>query len=318
MIARSDWLNFLRGLLMGGADIVPGVSGGTVALILGIYERLVTAISRFDLVLLRHVRDGEWWLAARHMDLRFLLGLGCGIAAGIMGLASLLHYLLENQLQYTFAAFFGLILASSLLVGQMVQTWSAASATFLAAGTLFAYWLVGLPFLASPPQGNAYVFVCGVIGICAMILPGISGAFILLVLGKYADITGLLRNVLHGQFTWDNLVTIAVFCCGCVVGLLSFSKTLRWLLARHESQTMAALCGFMLGSLRKIWPFKQPLSPPGTPFSNREFQNVWPDTMNGDVLFTLTIVLLAVAFVLTLDWLTKAHEHVPPLEETAA
>jgi putative membrane protein len=318
MLPRSDLLNYARGLLMGGADIIPGVSGGTVALILGIYERLVTAISRFDLTLLAHIRRREFLLAVRHIDLRFFIGLGGGIASGIIGLATLMHYLLENQLQYTFSAFFGLILASTFLVGRMVPAWSAVCAALFVAGTVFAYWLVGLPFLTSPPPGNAYVFLCGVIGICAMILPGISGAFMLLVLGKYSDITGLLRNVLHGEATFADVFTIVVFCAGCAIGLISFSKALRWLLARHEPQTMAALCGFMLGSLRKIWPFKQDLSPPGTPFSTREFNNVWPATLDGDVAFTLGIMVLAIAFVLALDWMTKAHAHVPPLEESAA
>lgn len=299
---------------MGGADIIPGVSGGTVALILGIYERLVTAVSRFDLTLLSHVRHLRFRAAAEHIDLRFLLSLASGIALGILGLATLMHYLLENQLQYTFAAFFGLILASSLLVGQMVQRWDALSGACLAIGAAAAYVLVGLPFTSSPPEGNGYVFVCGTVGICAMILPGISGAFILLVLGKYSEITEVLRNTMHGEITVANVTTIAVFCAGCAVGLLSFSKLLRWLLARHESQTMALLCGFMVGSLRKIWPFKHDLTP-DVRFKEKQFANILPKSIDGDVLLTVAIAVAAAAFVIVLDRLTKAHEHVPPLSE---
>ena len=311
MIPTSDLVQVARGFLMGGADIIPGVSGGTVALILGIYERLVTAISRVDMTLVEHVKGRRWSAAATHVDLRFLIALGCGIALGILSLASLMHYLLENQRQYTFAAFFGLILASTVLVAQMVRRWRPITGICLLIGAAFAFWLVGLPFSQTPPEGNGYVFLCGTVAICAMILPGISGAFILLILGKYSDITGLLRDVLHGDITATTLVTIAVFCVGCLVGLLSFAKLLRWLLARHESQTMALLCGLMVGSLRKIWPFKKDLTPDVVEFKRKVFDNIWPAQWDGDVLLTLAIAVVAAAFVFVLDRLTKGHEDVP-------
>ena len=256
---RQDVLNAVRGMLMGGADIIPGVSGGTVALIVGIYERLVTAISHFDLDLITHLRKGAWREAAVHVDLRFLVALGLGILTGIASLATLTNHLLLNYQAQTLSLFFGLILASSFLVGRMVERWSLSTVGLLVAGTVFAYWLVGqLP--AVPPEGTWYVFLCGAVAICAMILPGISGAFIMVIMGMYADITGAISAVTHGEATTATFFTLGIFAVGCALGLLSFSKCLRWLLARHESATMATLCGFMFGSLRKIWPFKDNVS----------------------------------------------------------
>ena len=286
---------------MGGADIIPGVSGGTVALILRIYERLVSAISRFNLTLVMHLRRGDFSKAAAHVDLRFLISLGCGIAVGVGGLASVMHYLLDDHKQPTYAAFFGLILASSVLVARMINRWNYVSATGLLLGAGFAYWLVGqLP--AQPPEGNAYLFMCGMIAICAMILPGISGAFILLILGKYEDMTDLLSGFLHGNITLESTTTLVVFLTGCVLGLLSFSKLLNWMLDRHKTLTMAVLCGFMIGSLRKIWPFKHDLTPD---------VNVLPDAFNGEVWISLGLAVAAAAFVFALDWLTSGHEQEP-------
>lgn len=294
----ADLAQVLRGFLMGGADIIPGVSGGTVALILGIYERLVTAISRFDLTFLRHVGRREWSAAAVHVDLRFLVTLGTGIALGIISLASLMHYLLEQQRPYTLAVFFGLILGSSVLVARMIPRTAGMIAT-VTVTTVFAFWLVGL-LPAAPPEGDWYVFLCGIVAICAMILPGISGAFVLLILGKYDDITGLLRGLLHGEVTVAAIVTVTVFCLGCAVGLLVFSKFLRWLLSRHAALTMAALCGFMLGSLRKIWPFQRDLTPK-LEFKRKQFENVWPQEYDTHVLLVLACALIAFAAVLALD-----------------
>ncbi|MEX0704220.1 MAG: DUF368 domain-containing protein [Planctomycetales bacterium] len=300
-IPTADLVQVARGLLMGSADIIPGVSGGTVALILGIYERLVTAISRIDASFVGHLGRREWREAARHADLRFLLALGGGIALGIIGLSTLMHYLLEHQRERTYAAFFGLILASSLLVARAVARWSAVEILLLIAGAFSAWYVVSLQAIQSPPAGNLYVFFCGVIGICAMILPGISGAFILLVLGKYEDITGLLRNALHGQITVEAVATIAVFCAGCAIGLLAFSRFLRWLLGRHEPQTMAALCGVMLGSLRKIWPFQRDADPTISEFQKKWFEPIWPERLDANVWIALAIAAAAFALVLALD-----------------
>jgi putative membrane protein len=306
---REDLANAGRGLLMGGADIIPGVSGGTVALILGIYERLVTAISRFDLELLRHLRHGQFREAARHVDLRFVLALGCGIATGIVGLASLMNYLITTPATrpYTLAAFFGMILASGVLVGKLVGRWNLARVCFCIAGGAIAFWITGLTPTASSNPPAAYVFLCGMIGICAMILPGISGAFILLLLGMYVYVTDALKALkgIHtGEFTTDHLLTIVIFSAGCAVGLLSFSKILRWLLSRHGAQTMAVLCGFMLGSLRKIWPFQRDVTQGIHEFKLKQFQNFLPDAVDGMVLSVIAVALVAMVLVFVLDRLS--------------
>ena len=309
MIPTRDLVQIARGFLMGGADIIPGVSGGTVALILGIYSRLVKAISRFDLTFLSHVGHRRWREAAEHVDLRFLVTLFIGIALGISGLATVIHYLLHTYPRPTYSAFFGLILASCVLVAQTVERWSWGTGVIAAAGTGLAYWLVGqLP--AVPPEGHWYLFVCGAVSICAMILPGISGAFILLILGRYTYMTGLLKELLHGHIAAETLIPVAVFIVGIACGLLAFSKLLHWLLDRHEPQTLAVLCGFMAGSLRKIWPFKidQIVGENTIP------RNVWPEGFTAEVGLSLLIAVIAAGFVFLLDRVTAGHEHVPAVE----
>ncbi len=302
----GDAAQVARGLLMGGADIIPGVSGGTVALILGIYERLVTAVSHFDLVFLGHVKRGEWAKAAGHVDLRFLVALGGGIAAGILGLGTVMNHLLENQLVLTLAVFFGLIVASSVVVARSIERWDALKIVLAVAGAAFAYWLVAQPFMQGL-EGYPYLFLCGMVAICAMILPGISGAFILLIMGKYEFVTDKIRDVAHGEITLETVLVIAVFGCGCAVGLLAFSKFLRWLLARYHGQTLAILCGFMIGSLRRIWPFKG-IEPGIEPdIKHSQYPNILPSEWSNQVLFALLLAIAAFALVIFLDWITRRH-----------
>lgn len=306
-IPTPDLVQIARGFLMGGADVIPGVSGGTVALVLGIYTRLVTAVSRCDRRLLQFVKRGEWKAAAEYIDLHFLGWLAVGLALGIGGLATLMNYLLVHQQKYTFAVFTGLILGSSVLVARVVGRWSLLRVGLFVAGTVVAFVVVGLPFLESPPESQLYIFFCGTVGICAMILPGISGAFILLILGKYTEITGLIKEVLHLRITHHTLVTIAVFSLGMATGLILFSKLLRWLLSRYEAGTMAVLCGFMLGSLRKLWPFKIDLTPEELDFKRKVFANVFPPPVDHHFWICLVLGLLAFASVLLLNHLTDGH-----------
>jgi putative membrane protein len=255
----KDLSNSARGFLMGAADIVPGVSGGTVALILGIYQRLVTAISRVDIELLRLLKAGQWRGAAEHLDFRFLVSLGLGIGIGALSLASTMHLLLTEHRELTFAAFFGLILASGVLVGRLCRPKDAGQAILCLvlgmAGAYAAYWLVSQHEVHNQP-GLAYTFFCGAVGICAMILPGISGSYLLLLLDKYEEIIAIIRRLTHLEASTDDLLTLAVFASGCAIGLLVFSKFLKWLLVAFGPQTMAVLCGFMIGSLWKVWPFQ--------------------------------------------------------------
>jgi len=313
----ADVQNGLRGFLMGGADIIPGVSGGTVALILGIYERLVTAISRMDAQLIQLLVRRDWSAAAQHCDLRFLLSLGIGIGAGIVSLAGLMHYLLLNHHLGTLAAFFGLIAASSWLVAKLVKLWGTREIVAGIGGALFAFWLVGLPLLSNPPQSTIYLFFCGMIAICAMILPGISGAFILVLLGKYAEITGLIKGLAHGEISGAILLSLVTFGMGCLIGLIGFSKLLKFLLARYESLTMALLGGFMVGSLRKLWPFQTDLTPDVHELKHKLYQPrpLSEVSVMNELLPAVVVAVLAAAIVLLLDYWAGRSRHIRSLEE---
>lgn len=290
---------------MGAADIVPGVSGGTVALILGVYERLVAAISRCDTVLVLLVTHGQFREAARRIDLKFVCALGFGIATGIGGLASVMNHLLTNQMSLTFAAFSGMILASSLLVARRITQWKAEHYGIMIIGVIFALRVVTLPALQHPPDRLWYMFVCGTIGITAMILPGISGAFILLLLGRYHDITDSIKDIVHGDISVSVLVSLAVFAAGCVTGLLGFSRVLRWLLTRFHDATMAALCGFMIGSLYKLWPFQEDLTPEVVKFKHKTFSPVLPDSLTMPVLSAGLLCAAGIGLVLMLDLVSR-------------
>ncbi len=298
---REDFAQLMRGLLMGGADIIPGVSGGTVALILGIYERLVSAISHIDGHLVGLVAKRRWRAAAEHFDFRFLATLGLGILTGVACLAGLMHYLLLEQRTYTLAVFFGLILASSFIVMRLVRPRDAAqragcyALAVVAAG--FAYWLVGLEQLGFHDH-PAYFFFCGMVAICAMILPGISGSYILLLLGAYEIVTGTIKDVVKLQCSQEQLVSLLIFAAGCACGLIGFSKLLKWLLARVHSPMMAILGGFMIGSLRLIWPFQEKLASVG---EKQLYGPIMPVGWDREVTVCLGLALVAMVAVLLLE-----------------
>jgi len=289
---------------MGGADIIPGVSGGTIALVLGIYERLVSAISRCDRQLLTLVAQRRWLAAAEHLDLRFLVGLGLGILTGVVSLASLVLTLLLDYRTYTLSVFFGLILASSLIVARMIrprgigQTVSCGIVALAAA--LFAFWLVGLP-QSEAYESLGYYFFCGVVAICAMILPGISGSYILWMLGAYVTVAGIVHLAARFEVTSREWLILIVFSAGCAVGLICFSKLLRWLLVHAERTTMAVLGGFMIGSLRLMWPFQHDLTPEIEKLKLKRYENYIPDVWNQEATICVAIAVLALLSILALE-----------------
>jgi len=295
---------------MGAADIVPGVSGGTVALLLGIYPRLISAISHIDGRFLRLVLSGNLRGAAEHADLRFLTALGAGIAAAVVGLARVMHHLLEHHLAFTYAAFFGLILASGLLVGRMCKPKDRTEILRCVAigviAALVAFWIVSRPRIEVMP-GLPYTFVSGSIAICAMILPGVSGSYLLLMLGKYHEITGIIKDLPKLAVSGSDLTTLAVFALGCLVGLLLFSRVLGWLLARYWTPTMAALCGFMIGSLSKIWPLQRDTTPDVEKFKEKIFEPVWPSEITTQVVGCFAIATAACVLVLVIDGIARSR-----------
>jgi len=241
-----------KGLLMGAADVIPGVSGGTVALITGIYTELVQAIKSIDARTVASLLSLDLKNALAGVHVRFLLTLLLGIGTAIISLARLMNYLLNHQPVLTWRLFFGMIAASVLVVSRRVHGWRGLGGIGFLFGILVASFIVNLIPMTTP-EALWFIFVCGLIAICAMILPGISGAFILLILGKYEFVTAALKN----PFLASNLMIILTFCCGCVIGILAFSRVLNYLLRHHENTTLSFLTGLMAGSIQKIWPWKE-------------------------------------------------------------
>lgn len=240
----------LKGIGMGAADVIPGVSGGTIAFITGIYEELIRSIRSFDLDALRKLARFDlrafWW----HIDGGFLFSVLAGIAISIFSLARLMKYLLDTYPIFVWSFFFGLIVASSWLVAREVRRWNVGPVVALAVGAAAAY-LITVLSPATTPDTGWFILLSGAVAVCAMILPGISGAFILLLLGKYAYIIGAVSTL--------DLPVLLLFAVGAVVGIIGFSHLLSWLLTRYHGTTVALLTGFMVGSLNKIWPWKEVL-----------------------------------------------------------
>ncbi len=240
----------LKGCAMGMADVVPGVSGGTIAFISGIYEELIDSIRSFDTTAMRHLlhlRFGEFW---RHVNGSFLIFVLLGIATAIFSLARLMTYLLTTHPIAIWSFFFGLIIASALLVARQIGQWNWKTILSCLVGIALAWWIT----VATPtetPNTWWFILLSGAIAICAMILPGISGAFILLLLGKYQFIMQAV-----GDF---NIPVILIFVIGAAAGIISFSHLLSWLLKHLHDITVALLMGFMVGSLNKVWPWKEAL-----------------------------------------------------------
>lgn len=300
---------------MGAADVVPGVSGGTMAFILGIYDELLHAIHAVNLTFLRLLLSLRWREAFTGFPWRFLLAIALGIGLAIFTLAEGLSWALHHHPSLVWAFFFGLVLASVGVVRKRVRLWTPSLAVLAALAAVGAYALVGMT-PAQTPDEAWFLFLSGAIAICAMILPGISGAFILVLLGKYEDV---LEAVVHGD-----VVTLSIVGAGCVVGLASFVRLLRWLLARYHDRTVAVLTGFMLGSLRKVWPWKAS-PPPGAEAGSETLGvhlNILPTAFTTEVGLELALACLGAGLVWGTEYLARkrtfpeipreAHAALPP------
>ena len=242
---------FLRGMLMGAADIVPGVSGGTIAFITGIYSELLHSLSRFNLQLINTLKKQGIKAAWQHVNGNFLLSLGLGIITSILSLARIIIYLLDSQPLLVWSFFFGLILASSIFVVRQMRGWRWDGILLLLIGIALAV-AIGQLRPAEVVAGHGYIFMAGAIAICAMILPGISGSFILLLLGVYSHVIGAIKAL--------ELTTLLFFGAGCAIGLLTFVRILTWLLDHYHQRVIALLAGFIAGSLYLVWPWKEVMS----------------------------------------------------------
>jgi putative membrane protein len=285
----------LKGMAMGAADVVPGVSGGTIAFISGIYEELLGSISNVNLGLFKTLKNEGFKIAWKQLNGNFLLSLFIGIFISFLSLAKAIKYLLENEPILLWSFFFGLVLASIIYIAKQISKWNFILITIAVLGAFLAYYITTLNPLVSESSSSLYVFFAGAIAICAMILPGISGSFILVLLGAYKPVLDALND--------KDFKTIFTFIAGAILGLLTFSKVLKWLFANYKDYTLAVLTGFIIGSLNKIWPWKETLTwrlnshGIKVPFNQ---QSVTPFSFNGDAELSMAIVLAIVGFLLIL------------------
>lgn len=274
---------------MGAADVVPGVSGGTIAFISGIYEELITSINNINLSLFTTLKKEGIKAAWNKVNGNFLLALFLGIFISILSLAKFLSWLLENEPILLWSFFFGLVLASIFFVGKEITRWTLGTAAVLILGAALAYFITELP-----PSENVdslpYLFLSGALAVCAMILPGISGAFILVLLGSY-------KTILDAVHERDIKIILTVG-VGAIFGLLSFARLLKWMFNHYKNSTLALLTGFILGSLNKIWPWKKVLETKtfGEKTIVVDDMNVWPSAFEGDNQLILAIILALIGF----------------------
>ncbi len=285
----------VKGFCMGASDVVPGVSGGTMAFILGIYEELIDAIKSFDLKSFQFFVTLKFRPLLGRISWQFLLAVGIGIFTAIFTLSSLLSWLLQNRPVFIWSFFLGLILASVVSVSRRVEAWRILTWLCLVGGTLGSYFLVGLVPVATP-NDYWFLFLCGAVAICAMILPGISGSYILVLLGKYQYV---LDAVNHRDF-----LVLGLVAAGACVGIIAFARILGWLLKNYHDLMVATLTGLMIGSLRKVWPWKETLESVVDSHGHMvplAQSNILPGQWNGEVLAALSLMVAGLLAVLFLD-----------------
>ncbi len=298
--AREYLMLVLKGIGMGASDVVPGVSGGTIAFISGIYEELIDSIKSIDMQALRlliQFRIAAFW---KHINGWFLAAVFSGVLLSVFSLAHLLQYLLITHPSMVWAFFFGLVVASAFMVLGDISKWTPVTVITTIAGIAVAWWITSIT-PASTTTDRWFIFVSGALAICAMILPGISGSFILLLLGKYQFILGAVSDL--------DLLILLIFLAGAVTGLIIFSNFLSWLLKKFRYPTIGMLAGFMIGSLNKIWPWKVTLET----FTDSKGleqplvqKNVLPDiSFHSEFVPALMLMLLGFFLIFILDRITR-------------
>jgi len=293
---------FLKGFGMGTANVIPGVSGGTIAFITGIFERLINAIKSFDLIALKLILTGKFKEFIEKTDLYFLISLLIGVALAIVTLARVFDYLFINYPVYIWSYFFGLVLASVYFVGKGVSKWNFAIIMWFIAGTAIAFF-ISLLNPARPNDNFLYLILCGIVAICSMILPGLSGSFVLLLMGNYQ----LVAIDAINNMNFAILLPVAI---GAIAGIIAFSHLLSWVFKKFRNQTIAALTGFVLGSLSVLWPWKNELflTDVAGNFILKDgnkiisgYHKYFPADINQEVLFALLFVVLGIASI----WITE-------------
>lgn len=288
----------ITGLSMGIADLVPGVSGGTIAFLYGIYDELLYSIRIITGAVPKLLLRGEFKQSIKIIPFSFLIPLVGGIFLSIFSLAQLFDYLLTNFPVIMWSVFFGLVLGSAFVIRKRVTQWSAARLVLLLAGFLATFLLLGLPNTSVSPT-SFVIFATGAIASCAMILPGISGSLIMVMLGQYKNVIGFVSE--------RNVGPLIIFALGALTGLALFSRLLSWLLKNHHSTTIAVLLGVILGSLRRVWPWH-------TQTTEGLYMNQWP-SLNGELFLAIALMATGFFLVLYLEKKGLAQEHTDDIEQ---
>jgi putative membrane protein len=303
-------------MAMGAADVVPGVSGGTIAFISGIYEELIESIDNVNLGVLKVWKKEGFKTAWKSINGSFLLALFSGIAISILSLAKLIKWLLHNEPILLWAFFFGLVLASILYIGKQIKNWSPKLIIATLITSILSYYITLAEPFASP-DSPFYLLFCGFIAIIAMILPGVSGAFILLILGAYETAINTVNNLVEGITTgnWDilkdALLNFFMLGIGAIIGLKVFSKALNWMFKHQKNLTLAILTGFMIGSLNKIWPWKNVLK---TRINSEGLEvtaldeSILPTSYDGDPNILLAVIFIVIGFATILILESLGHK----------
>jgi len=309
---RQDLSIWWRGALMGIADVIPGVSGGTVALLVGIYPRLVSAIASVDKEAFGLLVGRRWGDLAKKIDLRFLLALGGGIGSGLivtlLTVVKLLSFDFSRQL--VLASFLGMLLAAAVILWRRIEeefptTTSAGWACAIIGLALALSISLGQQLSPQHSPTHGYIFVCGALGICAMILPGISGAMVLLLLGVYPFLLHLADELKSGQHVVPNLIYLFVFALGCLTGVLTVARGLKWLLVWSPHNVMLLLWGLMIGALPTLWPYQTNLAPDQPKLNLRQYQMRMPDFSNLSDYWPIGLVIVSLILILGLERLAQ-------------
>ena len=309
---KTFLIHILQGIIIGIANIIPGISGSTLAVILGIYEKIINIITKFDIQLLKLIRDFNFQGVKKHISLNFLISISIGIISSYMLMANLLEYLFEHFAKYTWSYFFGIIGISSWYVSKYVKKWNLSEYLLGIIGFMISLAI----FLANPHMGENqnlfFVFLCGSIGVLGMLIPGLSGSYLLVLLGNYELLMSKIliifnprniQNYLSGNNIEEfrnYLLIFIVFLLGHVFSILLFSRSIKWLISKHRSKTFATLTGFIIGSLLWIWPWKHPeLNILKTP----DFNNI------NDV-FSFLLILLGFITIIGIEHIGRKYKNV--------
>ena len=306
---KEDFYNFLVGFFMGSANVIPGVSGGTMLFIMGAFNKLVDTLRTIgSLETVKMVFKGDFKALYHRIDWRFLLFLVIGVLFSFATLAKLVVYLLNEHAEPTRAFFFGLILASIITVNHQIKKWTVPAGISLVAAGIAAFAIISLDPVNT---GNAWytMIICGAISIIAMILPGLSGSFLLLILGQYDRVWNAVGNVARLKLSFDDISMIVLLIIGCILGLGAFVHLLNYQMKNFESITIAALIGFMLGSLPRIWPFQHAdlssiVLQKGKPVATRIVYDM-PQSFDGKTLFTILCAIAGLGLVMGIEYYAK-------------